>query len=56
MPMISEWLKLRLQERTTHNGIVLVVSGVAFLLLKGIAVYVAYAAIIYGLYTIWKSE
>ena len=46
----------RLGERTTLDGAVLVGAGVAFLIFKPIASLVAYAAIAYGAWTIWKKE
>lgn len=56
LPIIKEWLTNRLKERTTYDGVILVGAGVAYLLLKPIAVLVAYAAIGYGLWTLYKSE
>ena len=46
----------RLSERTTLDGAVLIGAGVAFLIFKPIASLVAYAAIAYGAYTLFKSE
>lgn len=54
--MAPQWIKDRLTERTTLDGAVLVAAGVAFLVLKPIANLIAYAAIIYGAWTIWKKE
>ena len=54
--MIKTWIKKRLEERTTLDGAVLVAAGVAFLIFKPIASLVAYGAIAYGAWTIWKSE
>ena len=53
---IKEWLTERLKERTSHNGAVLIGLGVAYLIFQPIAVYLAYAGIAYGIYTIWKKE
>lgn len=50
------WVLDRLKERTSWDGIVLVGAGVAFLVLKPIAGMVAYGAIAYGAWTIWKAE
>ena len=52
----KEWIVARLKERTSWDGAVLVVAGVAFLVFKPIASLVAYAAIAYGAWTIWKKE
>ena len=48
------WLKNRLKERTTLDGVVLVASGVAMILVP--VNLIAYAMIAYGAWTIWKSE
>lgn len=53
---ILGYISKRLNERTTWDGIVLVAAGVAFLIFKPIASLVAYAAIAYGAWTIWKAE
>jgi hypothetical protein len=54
--MIKKWITSRLNERTTLDGAVLVAAGIAFLIFKPIASLVAYAAIGYGAWTIWKRE
>lgn len=46
----------RLTERTTLDGAVLIAAGVAFILFKPIAGLIAYGAIAYGAWTIWKRE
>jgi hypothetical protein len=48
------WLKNRLSERTTLDGAVLIATGIAMLLVP--VDLIAYAAIFYGAWTIWKSE
>ena len=54
--MIKTWIKKRLEERTTLDGAVLIGAGIAFLIFKPIAALVAYGAIAYGAWTIWKAE
>ena len=54
--MVQKWINARLKERTTIDGIILVGAGIAFLIFKPIAALVAYGAIAYGAYTIWKAE
>ena len=56
MEMIKTFVKNRIKERSTMDGAVLVAAGVAFLIFKPIASLVAYAAIAYGAWTMWKSE
>ena len=48
------WLKSRLKERTTLDGVVLVASGIAMIMVP--VNLIAYAMIAYGAWTIWKSE
>jgi hypothetical protein len=50
------WIKQRLQERTSWDGVVLIVAGVVYLVFKPIATIVAYGAIAYGAWTLWKKE
>ena len=45
-----------LKERTSWDGAALITAGVCFLMFKGIATLVAYAAIAYGAWTLWKEE
>lgn len=54
--MIKKWINQRLNERTSWDGAVLIAAGIAFLIFKPIAAIVAYGAIAYGAWTIWKSE
>jgi hypothetical protein len=53
---VIKWAKDRLTERTTWDGGVLIVAGMVFLIFKPIASLVAYGAIAYGAWTIWKKE
>lgn len=46
----------KIKQKTTINGIVLMVAGISYLVLKPIAVIVAYAAILYGAWIIWQSD
>lgn len=48
------WLKDRFKERTTIDGIILVATGIAMLLIP--VDLIAYSAILYGAWTIWKPE
>lgn len=53
---IKGWAKDRLKERTTWDGVALIAAGLAFLILGPIAKFFAYAAIVYGLWTIWQEQ
>jgi len=54
--LFTKFIKNRLRERTTLDGAVLIAAGVAFLIFKPIAGIIAYAAILYGAYTIIKED
>jgi hypothetical protein len=53
---IKGWVSSRLKERTSWDGAALITAGVCFLMFKCIATLVAYAAIAYGIWTLWKEE
>ena len=50
------WLKDRLKERTTLDGVCLVVTGMIVLTLTPLAKIAAAAAVAYGVWTILKAE
>ena len=55
--MIKKWINARLNERTTVDGAVLIGAGIAYLILgQAIATLIAYAAITYGAWTLYKKE
>jgi len=54
--MVKTWIKKRLDERTSLDGAVLVGVGLVILIAGPFAKLAAYAAIAYGIWTIWKSE
>lgn len=53
---MKQWIINRIKERTTWDGAALVALGVVILVAKPIAGILAYAAIAYGAWTIWKKE
>lgn len=50
------WIKTRLQERTSWDGGALIAVGVIALMFDGLIAYAAYAAIAWGVITLLKSE
>jgi hypothetical protein len=56
IPTVKNWINHRITERTTLDGVILIVAGVTYLIFKPIASIVAYGAIAYGAWTIWKKE
>ena len=53
---MTDWLKDRITERTSIDGLILVAVGVLALIAKPIIGLVGYAAIVYGVYTFCRSE
>lgn len=50
------WCKDRLVERSTLDGAVIITASLAFLLVEPIATFIAYVALVYGVWTIIKEE
>lgn len=53
---MMDWLKDRWAERTSWDGGVLIGVGVVGLLFDGLITYACYAAIVYGVWTLWTKE
>jgi len=53
--MIKNWIKTKLDERSTMDGILMVAAGAVIIIFSGLAQAIAYAAIAYGAYTIWRN-
>ena len=53
---MKSWIKNRLKERTTLDGIVMVAGGAAIIVFSPFAKLIAYGAIAYGVWTIWRAE
>ena len=54
--MIRQWIKNRLDERTSWDGAVLIAVGLVILIAGPFAKLAAYGAIAYGAWTIWKQD
>ena len=52
----KNWVSDRFTERTSWDGEMLILLGVLVLIAKPIAGLLAYAAIAYGAWTIWKQD
>ena len=50
------WIKSRLDERTSWDGAMLIAIGVIVLIAGPFAKIAAYAAIGYGAWTLWKKD
>ena len=53
---MTNWIKGRLVERTSWDGAALIAIGVIVLVLGPLAHYSAWAALVWGAWTLWKSE
>ena len=52
---LKDWVKDRLEERTTWDGAALIILGLMVLFLAPIAKIAAGIAIAYGVWTIWQK-
>ena len=51
-----DWIKNRVMERTSWDGGALIAVGLIVVFLGPFAKWAAYAAILWGIWTIWKKE
>lgn len=51
-----KWVKDRFFERTSWDGGALIAVGLVVLFLSPFAKWAAYAALLYGVWTMWKRE
>jgi len=54
--MLVQWVKDKWSERTSWDGAMLIGVGVVALLFSPLMKWAAWAAIIYGAWTLFKSE
>lgn len=54
--IVKDWILMRLKERTSWDGAIMIAAGVAYIVLGPLADVAAYIAIVYGVWTIWKKE
>ena len=53
--MIKDWIENRLKQRSTVDGALIVAAGAASIVLSPLTKLIAYGAIAYGAYTIWRN-
>ena len=51
-----DWIKSRLAERTSWDGAALIAVGLVVLFLGPFAHYAAWAAVVWGAWTMWTKE
>ena len=52
----KDWVMARVGERTSLDGVALIAICGGFMLFKGLATIAAWAGLLYGIYTLIKSE
>lgn len=53
--MIKKWLKDRMNERSSIDGALMIAAGACVIIFSPFAKLIAYAAIVYGAYTIYRN-
>jgi len=53
--MIVNRIKEKLAERSSKDGVAMIVAGAAIIVFSPFAKLIAYAAIVYGAYTIYRN-
>lgn len=53
--MIKKWIETRLRERSTVDGVLMVAAGAAIIIFSPLTKLIAYGAIAYGAWTIWRK-
>lgn len=54
--LAKTWIKARLGEQTTYDGVVIVALCSSYIIFDSIITIGAYAGIIYGLWSIYKEQ
>ena len=54
--MIKNWIETRLRERSTVDGVLMVAAGAAIIIFSPLTKLIAYGAIAYGAWTIWRKN
>jgi hypothetical protein len=51
-----DWIKSKFTERSSLDGALMVAAGAAIIVFSPLTQMIAYAAIAYGAYTIWRKN
>ena len=52
---IKNWIKKRLEEKSTLDGVLMVAAGAAIIIFSPLTKLIAYGAIAYGAWTIYRQ-
>jgi hypothetical protein len=53
---VIDWAQERMKERTSWDGLTIIVISVLALIASPLISYAAWAGLAYGIWTIWKKE
>lgn len=53
--MVKKWINDRLKERSSLDGVLMVAAGAAIIIFSPLTKLIAYAAIAYGAWTIYRQ-
>ena len=53
--MVKKWIKQKLDERSSLDGVLMVAAGAAIIIFSPLTKLIAYAAIAYGAWTIYRQ-
>ena len=53
---VIDWIQLRLKERTSWDGLTIIVISILALLASPLIKYVAWGGLGYGAWTLWKKD
>jgi|TARA_B110000285_G_C15094942_1_gene601379 hypothetical protein len=53
--MIKSWITNRIAQRSSIDGVAMAATGAGILIFSPFAHIIAYAAIVYGIYTMWRK-
>jgi hypothetical protein len=51
-----DWIQDRLKERTSWDGLTIIVISILVLIASPLIRYAAWAGLFYGIWTLWKGE
>ena len=54
--MIKKLIENRLKQRSTVDGVLMVAAGAAIIIFSPLTKLIAYGAIAYGAWTIWRQD
>lgn len=53
---VIDWVQARIKERTSWDGITIIVISIMVLVASPVVKYAAWAGLAYGVWTLWKKE